>query len=593
MAAPSRMPQYEVRNQGAGPFAAYRCEICGREFPSRPADLSLGDQNAGNLLGKLFAAPVNPAEVRGLNQQQLNAAWNEVIDNFRECQACHKIVCKADFDEAHGMCKEDSPAKAKSAAAKKAPSAKSAEEKPAKSSAAEPAVKKPAAKKAAPKDDADEKATKTPAVKTSATKTSATKTPAVKTPAVKTPVAKAAAKTPATKAAAAKTSAAKTAAKEAQEDKPARSSSKTAKTSKASAASPSATVEAGAAPLAQDANPFLQAATQVFDQLRMRNIPMGDADNLCEVFFTTPAANAKSGGLDERLAASLDKARKSIDVAVFDFDLENVAEALARAAKRGVQVRMVVDTDNLKQEAGRIVKRAGIKIVGDKREAFMHNKFIIIDLLEVWTGSWNLTFNCTYKNNNNAVVIRSADLAKNYTNEFNEMFEQKDFGASRTPHVTRSHLRVGNIKIENYFAPEDDVFSHILPVIQNAQKSIRFLAFAFTEDTLRKLIVEKRKAGLIVQGVMDARNASGVGAELASLRRAKIDVLMDGNPYAMHDKVIIVDDEVVITGSFNFTGSAQQSNDENVVFLYSPEIARKYTEEFQRIYRVAKEADQK
>src|SRR5690606_15746516 len=107
-----------------------------------------------------------------------------------------------------------------------------------------------------------------------------------------------------------------------------------------------------------------------------------------EVYFTDPAGadegTPRSGGVDERLVALMDRATRSLDVAVYEFDLRNVAEAMARARNRGVVVRMVTDTDTLTspdeatQAALAIVQQAGIPIEHDGRSDIMHHKFTVV-----------------------------------------------------------------------------------------------------------------------------------------------------------------------------------------------------------------------
>jgi phosphatidylserine/phosphatidylglycerophosphate/cardiolipin synthase-like enzyme len=70
----------------------------------------------------------------------------------------------------------------------------------------------------------------------------------------------------------------------------------------------------------------------------------------------------------------------------------------------------------------------------------------------------------------------------------------------------------------------------------------------------------------------------------------RMDVRLDGNVYMMHHKVIILDDETVILGSFNFSRSADERNDENVLVIHDSEIASQYRAEFRRTYREASEA---
>lgn len=310
-----------------------------------------------------------------------------------------------------------------------------------------------------------------------------------------------------------------------------------------------------------------------------------------EIYFTTPRYPDKQeyhrGGIDEKLIAAIEKAKRSIDIAAYEFDLENVAQALSRAKERGVKVRMVTDTDNLDLPAVQMLSQVGIHVAQDKRQPIMHNKFVVIDGETVWTGSWNLTVNCTYRNNNNAIAIRSPALAENYTAEFEEMFAKGAFGPNspaRTPHPK---LTIDGTQVENYFAPEDKVGEKVIAQVRQAQKSIRFLAFSFTHDGIGQALMEKFKAGVKVQGVFEKRQADEKYSEFGPMRDMGMDVLTDGNPYIMHHKVFIIDDQTVILGSFNFSRNADESNDENVLIIRNSDVAAAYQAEFERVYQQA------
>jgi len=69
----------------------------------------------------------------------------------------------------------------------------------------------------------------------------------------------------------------------------------------------------------------------------------------------------------------------------------------------------------------------------------------------------------------------------------------------------------------------------------------------------------------------------------------RMDVRLDGNTYMMHHKVIILDNETVVLGSFNFSRSADEMNDENILFIHDKDIASLFRTEFKRIYREASE----
>ena len=123
MSTPTRMPRYDVRNDGTGPFAVFYCDQCGREFRSVPdvantVAQDFGKQAMGGLLrkvplvGNTLATNVtgdDPRYTYTLNNPQLQAAWGQVKQHFRECPSCSQIVCLSDFDEKSGTCNNDSP----------------------------------------------------------------------------------------------------------------------------------------------------------------------------------------------------------------------------------------------------------------------------------------------------------------------------------------------------------------------------------------------------------------------------------------------------------------------------------------------------
>ena len=317
-----------------------------------------------------------------------------------------------------------------------------------------------------------------------------------------------------------------------------------------------------------------------------------------QVYFTSPQypddEEDHFGGIDEELVALINDAQSSVDVAAYELDLENVAEALIEAHERGVVVRLVTDTDNVGETAVQKMRRAGIPVVDDDRNSIMHNKFVIIDGDTVLTGSWNLTENGTYRNNNNAIVIHSPALAENYEAEFEEMFEDKEFGPdafTETPNRRVSIMgEIGEAEmaiVENYFAPEDEVTMQIVEHLQEANQSIYFMAFSFTDDRIGKLVADKYTAGLEVKGVFETRGSDVEYGEYTRMRGLGMDVFVDGNPYIMHHKVFIIDGQKVILGSFNFSRSADESNDENILIITDPDIAQAYLAEFQRIYAQA------
>jgi phosphatidylserine/phosphatidylglycerophosphate/cardiolipin synthase-like enzyme len=310
--------------------------------------------------------------------------------------------------------------------------------------------------------------------------------------------------------------------------------------------------------------------------------------NWLEIYFTDPsaarAANFEAGP-DETLAAAIDSARISVDMAAYSLNLWSIRDALIHAFQRGVTVRMVMESDNMDNKEIQQIRDAGITILGDQREGLMHNKFMVIDHNEVWTGSMNFTTSGTYEDNNNLIRIRSQQIAEDYTSEFNEMFEKNLFSTDILPATPFPSVVIGGTQVEVYFSPDDGVAERLLSLVENAQKSIYFMAYSFTANDLGAAIRQRASDGLTVAGVMDDEQIdSNLGTEYDPFMQAGVDVRRDGNAGQMHHKVIIIDRSIVITGSYNFSYSAETSNDENVVIIHNEEVADKYLAEFQRVY---------
>jgi phosphatidylserine/phosphatidylglycerophosphate/cardiolipin synthase-like enzyme len=306
------------------------------------------------------------------------------------------------------------------------------------------------------------------------------------------------------------------------------------------------------------------------------------------IYFTKPddpQAGSYRGGPDEALASAIEQAHLSVDIAAHQLNLWSLRDALLLAARQGVTVRMVVESDFMDEPEIRQLKEAGIPVLGDRRESIMHNKFVIIDRAEVWTGSLNFTVSDVYRNNNNLIRIRSSQLAENFTTEFNEMFEQDLFGDKTLAQTPYPSVTINGTQIETYFSPDDGTAAEIIRHLQGARESIHFLAFSFTSDDIASAMLAKAAGGLSVSGVFEASQVvSNIGSEFELLREAGLDVRLDGNPRNMHHKVMIIDGATVITGSYNFSANAEKRNDENTLVIHNPAIAGQFMVEFERVF---------
>jgi phosphatidylserine/phosphatidylglycerophosphate/cardiolipin synthase-like enzyme len=138
------------------------------------------------------------------------------------------------------------------------------------------------------------------------------------------------------------------------------------------------------------------------------------------------------------------------------------------------------------------------------------------------------------------------------------------------------------IEIKTLFCPEDKCVKNIANEIINAKKSIKFMVFSFTDETIAEIIITQSKK-IEVTGIVEKAQSNVQGSKFQYLKNNKVNVSLDNNKYYMHHKVFIIDDETVITGSMNPTNSGNLRNDENIIIIKDERIAKKYLEEFDRI----------
>jgi phosphatidylserine/phosphatidylglycerophosphate/cardiolipin synthase-like enzyme len=292
------------------------------------------------------------------------------------------------------------------------------------------------------------------------------------------------------------------------------------------------------------------------------------------------------------IIADINAARQSVDLAVFDLDVPALIGALQRAAERGLTVRVVLDSENLTAaEVAHAVSEledSGINVVFDQRSPFMHHKIVLIDRRIVWVGSWNATINDTFRNNNNQLRIESVALASAYSTEFEDMVTG-NFGRSKQ-RLAYDQIRVGASRVAVRFSPNGAGQELILERLANARRSIQMLAFSFTSQEIAAALIAAQQRGVAVRGVANATQGSA-GSAIQRVRSARIPLLDDGNCFILHHKVLIIDEQTVITGSYNFSKNAEQTNDENLIVLDDRQVARLYLAEFDRIWAKAEQPD--
>ncbi len=287
-----------------------------------------------------------------------------------------------------------------------------------------------------------------------------------------------------------------------------------------------------------------------------------------------------STALDEFILS----AKKTLSVCAYDIDLPDAANAIIEAYRHGVAVRVVTDSDNFKTPETQSIVRAGIQVRQDRKPSIMHNKFVVVDGAKVWTGSYNFTKNCSYKNDNNAIAIESPELAAAYQAKFEEywsgLFSQDAPRTSAKPDTLD-----GSIPITAMFSPSDGIQHRLLQELTQARYSVDMMAISFTSEEIASKLKSLAASGVKVRCLFDGSQAESKFSKDDALRKAGIKVRISPNHSGrMHHKVIIIDSDTVITGSYNFSKNAEFNNDENILIIRSATAAGVYEEEFERCW---------
>jgi phosphatidylserine/phosphatidylglycerophosphate/cardiolipin synthase-like enzyme len=326
-------------------------------------------------------------------------------------------------------------------------------------------------------------------------------------------------------------------------------------------------------------------------------------------------AASGSESLVARVLVRINAARRSIDAALYSLSGTpgpgtDIANALIDARNRGVRVRVICEADNRNTSPFNALVSSGVPLITDAFDpvnagaGLMHNKFFLFDArggapesVWVWTGSWNPTDPGTNADYQNAVELQDPALAGAFLLEFNEMWggsgdvpdaAQSRFGsrkADNTPH----RFVVGGREVECYFSPTDRTTSHIVAEIERASHSVAFAVLTLTRTEIRTALTGRRAAGLAVRGVMD--NNTDTGTQYANLLSGGVDVrLKSGTSGLLHHKYAVIDGEdphwgsVTLTGSHNWSNSAENSNNENLLVIRDGPVANQYLQEFAARY---------
>ncbi len=315
-------------------------------------------------------------------------------------------------------------------------------------------------------------------------------------------------------------------------------------------------------------------------------------------------------------------AQKTLDFALYDFRLDPslktiIAGALQERSQAGVAIRIAYDADKPEvpnYEAGMDPAPAGtgyfvqslgypFRRIGGLK--LMHNKYIIRDAAlpgaAVWTGTTNLTDDALTLQENNIVQLKSDQLAGYYHRDFEDLWQAGDIGTSGSFDTSPVQLNYKGepLSVRVLFSPGRGpaIDYEVARRVANARNRVRVCSMLLNSGALIAALSDQIRIGRVqVSGIYDQTQMEGVFLQWQTVpqnqwkvpaiqgivREAKL-VGKRSTPYTptsthdfMHNKVLVADD-TVITGSYNFSHSAEM-NSENILMLTNRTLADEYSQ---------------
>lgn len=322
--------------------------------------------------------------------------------------------------------------------------------------------------------------------------------------------------------------------------------------------------------------------------------------------YALPNNQAISVGqnLDDSLVAYINRASTSIDATFYNSttssSISSLAIALNDAHQRGVNVRVIY---NESTSNGAIAQLdPSIPILESPPQDFendrgiMHHKFFIFDADNVnhsyvWTGSTNMTPQQVNTDANHVVIIQDQSIAKTFELEFNEMWggsgNQPDLALSKfgkdkiddTPHL----FFVGGKKVQIFFSPSDKVQDRLLACINNTEKELFINTMLITRNEFVEAIEERYENNVNIGVLVNSEDQTSVFESLKEVLHGRL-AEYSSQEGMLHHKSMIGDVTIPnafsVTGSHNWSGSANRINDENTVIIYDKLIANQFFQEY-------------
>lgn len=298
--------------------------------------------------------------------------------------------------------------------------------------------------------------------------------------------------------------------------------------------------------------------------------------------------------LENAINGFISGARQELYVAVQELEHKPIAETLIKAKQRGVRVRIILEGHYLSvtealddpwseggenmhnREVFAALLRAKIEVISDLNPKIFHQKYIVRDpessRAAVLTGSTNFTPTGIGQNLNHVVIMHGKRMAEQYKKEFDETWTGT-FGAIRERHDPKPKCyKIAGVSVKVLFAPDHSPEMEIMKQMLKARQRVDFAIFTFAERSsgIDDTMIALRWADIPVRGVLDRRQGNQTWAATRPLAENGVELwwpMTGSGVRKVHHKLVVIDGQVVVAGSFNYTGPANALNDENIIVV--------------------------
>ncbi len=309
--------------------------------------------------------------------------------------------------------------------------------------------------------------------------------------------------------------------------------------------------------------------------------------------------------LSPPIVDAIGRTRMTLDVALYNLQIDAAVEALVKARDRGVKVRVLFDAAHVYPQAGKQLQAvidSGIEtraMNGRGGTGAMHCKFALFDgtLLETGSANWSgFAENSSYEN---IMFVGDRDIVDGYARDFEWMWTQArpagqpEASAARPsapPSDPTPDVNFNGTMLPDYaFSPRGGTEAAIVKAIDAARSEVDLAMFTFTSPGIMEAMKRASARGVTVKIMLFSGQKFPFFKDAMSGRMGLR--FKDGRQEKgqMHNKFAVLDGKLLINGSFNWTTTAENANTENTIFTAEPAYVAPYKAQFDKLYSTARE----